>query len=836
MNDDFTNLIEKGRPYLREYLEEQGIEIGQNGKFSCIDKDHEDSNPSANLVPDSDEMAFYCHGCGVHGDIYSAANMLEDKPTLGLAFVTENLQYVLDRYSIPYDPIELSEEQSQKMRYQKVYETAAKLLIAVQPDGEFRNINVDFAKERGWTRETCISLGIGTVINYNKFLDVVSRSTGIAKSILGEEMDLTKKLFGPKRLTFTIRNHKGEVCGFVSRTIGWKPEHSTQKYYNTSAYNCPLYDKKRLLYGLYNTAKRRSLRLDVFEGYGSYVTAFQAGYTSCCAIGGTAFTEEHVDLLYSLGFRKINLVFDVDQSGQNVSAANMDRFGGYQGLSVSVMRLPITEEEMSIKGQNDPDYFISTHGLDKYRQVPVIGAFEHMLAREDVIPGSEEAVELAKHIIKIIINEPSVIDRGRMLDTLARVTGVAKDDLQDELNRIESNKVGQIKDNLSKRLRNVRNPDDLASVLHTASTALQETSSTKADRHLSSVAESVEAWTDIFAEMGKMRKGVHGWTTGFQPIDEMIDGIEKPSSGGGKAYGFGGAPQHGKSAVMLQIALNIARLNKDVAVLYWAIDDNRKAIAFRLVSIISGVSIKKIRRMNGHTPNKEEELLIRAAQQEIIQLCEEGRLVYKDDKFGRSKNKALFWIKEMQDVYGRDILFAIDSLHNVRGSGEGEQRSKLISSSLWAKSLCTSVPLSVMATMELVKNRTDQKPNLQSISESGKMEFDFDAVAIVWNEVQGKYGDMDATVAKWQGPNGYPCPIIELDWQKNKSGAGEKGPVYFQFDPLTTQLKNPTRRLEGTELATPTQAVIGGKSVSVSNSMDRTGRLVRSPSSGFTLS
>jgi len=47
-------------------------------------------------------------------------------------------------------------------------------------------------------------------------------------------------------------------------------------------------------------------------------------------------------------------------------------------------------------------------------------------------------------------------------------------------------------------------------------------------------------------DLYSIKEGVHGWKTGFNTLDDMLDGIEKPSKGGGKAYGFAGAPQHAK--------------------------------------------------------------------------------------------------------------------------------------------------------------------------------------------------------------------------------------------------------------------------------------------------
>lgn len=96
------------------------------------------------------------------------------------------------------------------------------------------------------------------------------------------------------------------------------------------------------------------------------------------------------------------------------------------------------------------------------------------------------------------------------------------------------------------------------------------------------------------------------------------------------------------------------------------------------------------------------------------------------------------------------------------------------------------MPATIMTSIELVKNKTrGEKPTLMSISESGKVEFDFDTLAIVWNESQGFYLPVESVSAKWGTPDNYK-PIIELDFQKNKAGAGEKGSLFLKYDTETT--------------------------------------------------
>lgn len=789
---DLRDLAEKGKPFLRQYLLDQGIEFVRKGThdwLKCINPDHQDRNPSCTFVPDSDDTFIKCFSCGIALDIYSAANCLEGKPIHGIGFIRENVEYILKKFSIPFDPIEFTEEQLSNFRYDNIYENVYKLMTCLDKEShDFIHNDIAQAVARGWNRDTCKSLGIGSIRDYDKFIKDLSTSTRISPEEL-EKAGVRKDLFGPDYITFCIRDYTGPVRGVVARYVPWVEGGKIPKYKNTSIDDNPFYHKDKLLYCLELAKKHNSNRLDIFEGYGSAVTAHQEGYRNCIALGGTALTDNHVDIIRLLGFQHINLVLDQDKTGTEKMERYIEKFSGYNGLKVTTMDLPLSEEDKKVKGQNDPDFYIRKYGINEYRKLKPIGVFEHLIKKNalalDVESNPAFTNSFAKNMIKLIINESDLIERGQMISTLSKYTKLDKDDLKAEIARLESNDINRIKDDLQKGLKRVSTPDDFQALLGRSIHSLETTATTKQDRHLISIGETVEFFDSVFLEMNAHKEGIHGWITGYKALDDMMDGIPKPTKAG-RAIAFAGAPQHGKSAIMLNLAVNMALNNKDIAVCYWAIDDNRKAIAYRLVSMISKVPMKKV--INNVKRSSEDIKAMNDAQDIIRQLTSSRKLVFKDDKYGRNINKAEAWIKETQDATSSPILFCIDSLHNVTNDHGSETRQKIMSSSMWAKGLTAKVPCTVMMTLEMVKNRLlGQKPTLTSISESGKIEFDMDTVGVVWNEAVGNYTSVSDPIikARWGLPGSYK-PIIELDIQKNKSGAGERGSIYFKYDNETT--------------------------------------------------
>lgn len=787
-------LAAQGKQFLRQYLSDCGVEIIKRGSgewLKCINPDHPDNNPSCSFIPESNGTWIHCFSCGFSGDIYRAATALEDKPSSGLPYIRENIEYILTKYSIPFEPIEFTEEQLETFRYDSLYETVFKLMVATNSDTSLPEFcDLKYAQQRGWNSTTCAKLGIGSVKNFDKFIEALSNSTRIPKEDL-QKMGIRRSLFGPDYLTFCIKDYDGSVKGVVARYINWTKGSDTPKYDNTGIEENPNYHKDELLYCSHIAGKYKSLRLDIFEGYGSAVTAHQENYHNCVALGGTALTTSHIELIRSLGFTHINLVLDQDKTGTKKMQAYMEKFSGYNGLRVTTMDLPFSEEDRAVEGQNDPDFFIRKYGIGEYRKLKPVGVFEHMIKKhgEEIDPDSNPSFtsSFTKSMIKLILNEEDLVERSQMINTLSKYTRVEKEDIRAELQRLTANDVNKLRDDLTKKLKRVGSVDDLQSILDTSLYQIENSSTTKKDRHLISVVETVEFFDDVFQEMNSYKEGIHGWVTGFTALDNKLDGIPKPLKAG-RAIAFAGASQHGKSAILLNVALQVALNNKDAAICYWAIDDNRKSIAYRLISMISGVPMKKI--LNNVKRSDDDVKAMKMAQDILRQLTTDRKLVFKDDKFGRNIARAESWIKDTQDATGNHIMFCIDSLHNVKNESDSDSRIKVLTSSTWAKSLTARVPATVLMTLEMVKNRiAGQKPNMISISETVKIEFDMDTIGIVWNEAVGSFTSVDnpTVKAKW-GHLGIYKPIIELDIQKNKSGAGERGSVYFKYDNETTAI------------------------------------------------
>ncbi|MDI6797638.1 MAG: toprim domain-containing protein, partial [Desulfatibacillaceae bacterium] len=178
----------------------------------------------------------------------------------------------------------------------------------------------------------------------------VDRKTALDAGLVVEKEGRTYDRFR-NRIMFPIANIHGQVLGFGGRVM----DDSLPKYLNSP--QSPVYDKKRVLYGLGEAMvqARKSGILFVVEGYFDMLALWAAGIKNAAATCGTALSQEHASTMKGYA-KKVVLVFDADLAGQKAAERSLPIFMS-QGLEASVMVLP--------QG-HDPDSFVREYGAQAF--------------------------------------------------------------------------------------------------------------------------------------------------------------------------------------------------------------------------------------------------------------------------------------------------------------------------------------------------------------------------------------------------------------------------------------------------------------------------------------
>ncbi|MDD5656003.1 MAG: replicative DNA helicase [Elusimicrobia bacterium] len=242
-------------------------------------------------------------------------------------------------------------------------------------------------------------------------------------------------------------------------------------------------------------------------------------------------------------------------------------------------------------------------------------------------------------------------------------------------------------------------------------------------------------------------KGLDKMTTGFQPSDLIL---------------LAARPSQGKTALALNIAAHVV-LEQKLPCLFFSLEMSRHAIMQRLISAEARVNLMDIR--TGFFPHRNWTQLTNATAR-----FSEAPLHVVDSSTlsvlaARSISRQL--AAKLRREGKALALVVIDYLQLMRGSGRPESRQQEVSEiSRGLKALARDLKLPVIALSQLSrrpeeKGRSDNRPILSDLRESGALEQDADLVAFIHREAYYKRNDptlegkAEIIVAKQrQGPVG----------------------------------------------------------------------------------
>lgn len=273
-----------------------------------------------------------------------------------------------------------------------------------------------------------------------------------------------------------------------------------------------------------------------------------------------------------------------------------------------------------------------------------------------------------------------------------------------------------------------------------------------------------------FAEMqGETRPGI---LTGYTDFDRLTGGLQP-----GEMVILAARPSQGKSALMLNIAENLARFGHAVAL--FSLEMSRRELTHRLLSAASGVSSMAFRT---GTPSRD------AAQRvaDAIAAFPRERLLV-DDTPGltvmqlRAKARRLAARHQVAAVF-------VDYLQLMTAPGNDRENRQVEVSAIsrGVKALARELDLPVVALCQLNRKSTDRednRPRMSDLRESGSLEQDADVVLLLHREEQHHPGDED-----WRERNRDKIGVAELIIAKQRNGP--TGSVTLTWDDTATRFKN----------------------------------------------
>ncbi len=254
----------------------------------------------------------------------------------------------------------------------------------------------------------------------------------------------------------------------------------------------------------------------------------------------------------------------------------------------------------------------------------------------------------------------------------------------------------------------------------------------------------------------KVKGNVTGIASGFTDLDFMTSGFQNSD-----LVIFAARPAMGKTSFVLNVAEHIAfKQKKSIAI--FSLEMSKQQLVNRLFAMEARVDSKTLR--NGSLKDEEWSRLIESAS-----IVGNSKLLI-DDTPGITVRELRSKCRKFQLEHGLDIVM-IDYLQLMSGSGRrSDSRQQEISDiSRALKILARELNVPIIALSQLsraVEGRTDHRPMLSDLRESGAIEQDADIVMFLYrDEVYNKdtedKGVAEVIIAKQR--NG-PIGTVKLAW------------------------------------------------------------------------
>ena len=229
---------------------------------------------------------------------------------------------------------------------------------------------------------------------------------------------------------------------------------------------------------------------------------------------------------------------------------------------------------------------------------------------------------------------------------------------------------------------------------------------------------------EVLDNWGSRKKGtLTGIPTGYYDLDDLLSGLQKSD-----LIICAGRPSMGKTALALSIARNAA-LEYGHRVCIFSLEMSNTQLVERLLTAEAKVDSHLVR--TGKLPKNEWKRLAQAAGP----LSEAN--IYIDDSAGlnimdlRAKARQLKAEKDIE-------LIIVDYIQLMNSGGKFESRQQeisLISRSLKALAKDLNVPVLALSQLSrAVENRTDHRPIMSDLRESGAIEQDADIILFIYRK------------------------------------------------------------------------------------------------------
>ena len=302
--------------------------------------------------------------------------------------------------------------------------------------------------------------------------------------------------------------------------------------------------------------------------------------------------------------------------------------------------------------------------------------------------------------------------------------------------------------NLIKDIKEIQDFNTIIEIAQSKIFEISEKTTVTHYYHIKDVVNDVIKMIDTFRETERL---VTGLSTGFTELDMMTTGFHPAD-----LVVLAARPGMGKTSFMLTLIHHVAFVEeKPVAV--FSLEMSKEQLVMRLLSSMAEVPLQKLR--SGFVTEDEREKLLTAA----LELSKSE--IYIDDTPSLTTTELRVKARKLKKERGVEFV-AIDYLQMLRSPIRKSSRQEEVAEiSRNLKALAKELSIPVLALAQLsrqVEHRSDKRPQLADLRESGQIEQDADLIIFLHrpeyykkNPSPEEKGIAEIIVAKQrQGPTG----------------------------------------------------------------------------------
>ena len=421
-NEELNGIRSKAN--IVDIISSYGIEVIKKGKdYACICPFHNDHSPSMSISVS--RQIYKCFACGEGGNVFTFVQNYE-KVTFpeAIKIVAEKIDYHLknnlniqkvDKHKKEHDILNLA-----TMFFQNNLNTSNGIEAK------------KYLKERKIDDKIINEFQIGLALDGKDDLFKLLHNKGYNADLL-ESLGLVTIAgdsvydFFKGRVVFPILDVEGNVVGFSARI--YRGEKDTSKYVNTK--ETLLFTKGDNLFNYYKARgpSRKEKQIIIVEGQMDAIRVFSSGLENVVALGGTALTQNQINLIKRLN-AKVILCLDGDSAGEKATLVNGDLLTK-NDLNVSVVRL---------SDYKDPDEYIINKGIDAFKDNinNAIDYIDFKIKAQKNSININNTEELATYINKIIIDISNIKDPILKEVTLNKISSEYNISIDILKNKLES--------------------------------------------------------------------------------------------------------------------------------------------------------------------------------------------------------------------------------------------------------------------------------------------------------------------------------------------------------------------------------------------------------------